>query len=827
MRSILLFGSGILLLASGPETPGQNKPTDELLLRLQDPNARTRRLAAEALGKKKDEAAIEPLILVLKDSDRSVRAAAQDALVRIGPKVVPALTRALSDGSELARLGALLALERFGPEIKYPIKELTAALKDKDSAVRIRAASMLGQAGADARSALPGLYEAAADQKSVPSRHDGLPNTAIRAALKIDPNCGPSLAVAVVPSLKAALDNSNEATVEGAASALAELGTHAKTALPALEAAAKKAKRLTAWSIRNAITAASDGATVRDRQAPSQTRCDAIRYICGERATGTKVIALLVELLKDPDARVRAVATDEIGKIGPEAKEAIPILLGLLGDLDLDDAVRKEFFMEADPVPRALARMGAAAVPGVAEVLQDRNARWVKRLDAARTLGKMAGAAADAIDVLKAALVDKDDSIAVESAVAYIRVGGKRSEALPILRGGLRSQEESGFVVVRAAEAAERLGVQARELAPDLIPLLEHKKWRIRLAAAKALCAMGAAARPAMPRIAEILRSGDESERYLLVRAIPRLGAEAREALPALIEVLADRELATPALEAIGNIGPVAKSAVPAVLKLVSEKPAPVPPAKQEPPWKADHRAYQDRQSMEQAVLTLGRIGPDAKAAVPRLIPLIDSPDRFSILPVNAIRALGGIGPSARDAVPKLRDLLDHEERVMRVWAAYALARIDGDTDRQVAFLMELWVEDGELRRKPLPSVKRSIAQALELLGRDSRPARDLLLAALQDPKSTDAMAEIVQALGQLSEDAEIIVPKLAALIEQSVKDRNKNNTCRAAALALSSLGPKAREALPQLHKLLVHEDDRVADAAAQAIETLEPRKKD
>jgi len=70
------------------------------------------------------------------------------------------------------------------------------------------------------------------------------------------------------------------------------------------------------------------------------------------------------------------------------------------------------------------------------------------------------------------------------------------------------------------------------------------------------------------------------------------------------------------------------------------------------------------------------------------------------------------------------------------VWAAFALARVTGESKSQVALLIELWREDrgdAGLRRG---AVRYDVAQALELLGADAGPARDILVEALLDDKT-------------------------------------------------------------------------------------------
>src|SRR5262245_5408270 len=92
---VALSASGFLLasLASGQDLGERQR-------RLKDPDAKVRRLAAEALGKQKAAETVPALAAVLKDPEAAVRAAAVDALVAIGPKAVPALATSLAGAEE-------------------------------------------------------------------------------------------------------------------------------------------------------------------------------------------------------------------------------------------------------------------------------------------------------------------------------------------------------------------------------------------------------------------------------------------------------------------------------------------------------------------------------------------------------------------------------------------------------------------------------------------------------------------------------------------------------------------------------------------------------
>jgi HEAT repeat protein len=792
----------MLLANAAPNAP----TTDELLQQLKDPDTRTRRLAAEALGKQKVEAAVPALVDLLKDKNVGVRDAAIKALAAIGPKSVSALAGVL-EGEDAARDAALAALERLGVGAKGAVDALTRTLKGKKTDIRIRAAVILGKIGADAKSALPTLFETAKETANVgPIIRRNLPSgvaaAAIEAALKIDPNCGEALAKAVLPDLTAALKSKDTATLQAVGSALAKLGKHAKSVLPELEEAQKRADGFAEYAIRDAIVAAGGDATkliaavVRDTKAPLDARLRAISSLRYSSSPSVAAITTLTDALKDSEPGIRAAAADAIGSLSADVSSAIPTLLALLEDEEVEKAAAQNAPGAILPlIPYVLGKIGKDAAPGLAEVLKDQKQKPLTRYYAAVALGNMGAKAKVARPVLEGCLNDKYLVVAIESAGAYAQVGGDTAKALPIVRQGLR--HDSSFVIGVATSAAERMSVRGKDAVPDLLPLLEHKDREVRIGAAHALSNMGPSAKTAVPAMAKLLKSSSR-ERFQIATALARFGPDAKEAVPALIECLNDEEIGKvfpdPVLGALAKIGPDAKDAVPALLGLLKKPMA----------------SFQ-RDDM----LVLAAIGPDAKDAIPQLIRYLQDDSPYNR--AGAARALGGIGAAAKDAAPHLTKLLGDENRRVRVWATFALARITDESKNRVTDLIDLWNDDQD--ESPFDSVRFDVADALALLGKHAGPARDILLEAITDERHPSGTRHhAARALGSLGDDAAVIVPKLIELIGRPTKGLDRVDNCTCAAEALGLLGTKAKVAVPHLRKLLDDDESQVVEAALRAL---------
>jgi HEAT repeat protein len=784
--------------------------SEELIKRLKDPDARTRRLAAEALGSQKVEAAVSDLAALLKDRETSVRKAAADALVAIGPRGVPALADALSFPDEASRLEAVTALRRCGPAAKEAVPALATALKDRAVNVRIRAAMALGKIGADAKAALPALIEASRDLGHMggviyPDQPSGVAEAAIEAALAVDPKCREQLARAALPDLTAAVKSKDWVEVMTAASALAALGPDAKPAIPALREAQKTAKAFAVLGIERALKAAGDTNpgvdVIADPKAPVENRLAAFATLRFDAQPDDKTLAAFKEALTDPEPRIRAAAAEAVGALGPQAKGLLPGLLSLLGDEELEKAAAKDNPEGGNVVVLALARMGADAVPGLVEVFKDQAKKPTVRWEAVKALARLGRKARTGLPALEEGMKDKLLPLAVESACAYVRAGGDPDKAAPVLKEGLK--HNSAFVAWNAAHAVERIGPKAKDAVPLLMPLLEHKDVEVRVRAAHALGAMGSAGKEGAAAIGKLVVSGDRRLRYQAFQALQRLGPDARGALPHLIESLASLEAVypNPVLVVLGQIGPDARDAVPALVGLL--------------------KTSKDKLLPDDVVDTLGQIGPGAKAAVPRIVAILAAESEFSR--ARAARALGRMGPAAAEAVPALKKLLQDESKMVRVWAAFALARVTEDGKTYVPMLVEWWKKDGVEERLGVGSLRFDLAGAFELLGAEARPARDLLLEAALDAKVLPGTrTRVAHALGHLGDDAEIIVPKMVELLGRPLQGFDRAEMYVAALETLSLLGPKAKEAAPAVRRALDDDDNSIAEAAARALERIE-----
>jgi HEAT repeat protein len=204
------------------------------------------------------------------------------------------------------------------------------------------------------------------------------------------------------------------------------------------------------------------------------------------RSQAPEAIGPLTAALKDSSIVVRGSAASSLGNWGPEAKEAVPLLIELL------KALPTEKDNQLLPLLHATARRNAAtalgrisrgsdvAVNALVAALNDTEVGP----SAAQALGEIGPQARPAIEPLKEWIkTDKDARIRIHAAAAVMRIDPKFSKSsLTILIDGLN--DKRSFVRHNAVGALEDLGPVAKEAVPALLGLVKDKDLGDRAATA-------------------------------------------------------------------------------------------------------------------------------------------------------------------------------------------------------------------------------------------------------------------------------------------------------------------------------------------------------
>ena len=145
--------AAVAALAGSPHPAG----SAALFAALEHPvYADVRRVAVDLLGRKGSREAVPLLVAALADPDMNVVEAAQAALTRFGPPVIPALAAVLTGSDRMQRRAAVFVLAAIGTRAAVP--GLITVLKMRDWLISRTAAVALGRIG-DAR-AIPELKAA-------------------------------------------------------------------------------------------------------------------------------------------------------------------------------------------------------------------------------------------------------------------------------------------------------------------------------------------------------------------------------------------------------------------------------------------------------------------------------------------------------------------------------------------------------------------------------------------------------------------------------------------------------------------------------------------
>jgi HEAT repeat protein len=120
-----------------------------------------------------------------------------------------------------------------------------------------------------------------------------------------------------------------------------------------------------------------------------------------------------------------------------------------------------------------------------------------------------------------------------------------------------------------------------------------------------------------------------------------------------------------------------------------------------------------------------------------------------------------------------------------------------------------------KVARSPDVQLRREVFRTLEALGTAARPAVSALVERLRNGTNEDRIraAIVLRKIGAGGKEA---VSALIVLLEHQ-------STRLTAAQALGAIGPQARDAVPVLRAALTDADRMVREAAAQALEMIEP----
>lgn len=716
----------------------------------------------------------EALFTCVNDEDDRIRTTAVSILTWFGPEpeIVEILDNMWHEKDAGIRRDAVSDFGVLAARDRSLVKYILAALDDPDSSVRAMAVRVIDRLGVDSR-VIDRLIELLSDDAPAVR---GSSATALGNSYEQNER--------IINALELVLDDADE-----------QVGINAVISMIRLGDSRDETFKIFLDTVKN-----------------RKTVHYAAREWIPNKITPSNILLLteLIELLKDPDENhdrinefaVKAIprlgpgATKEIAKLlysqsadyfpnvlsvlermGPDAKDAVPVLIDLLDLVDLklqagiirvlgrigpEEGVipalinlmktgEKDREYTGTDIPyqasKALSKIGPPAVPFLIEALSDEKDDTRKL--AARALGRLKPRPVEAVPHLVLCVGDETRDVrnAAINALGYIGVANDDviysiCEALGEIESTTRSA---------AASACKRLGPKAAGAVPALIDALKDKRNEgVRMTSALALGAIGPDAAEAIPAMIEALDDEDEDVRSRVVESLPMLGPS-DEIVDALIEVALDDSL------------PYS--------------------------WKA--------------VRSLTWMGDSAKAAVPGLVSIMKDED--GDLDLGVVKALLYIDPDGLHGVPELKEWLDDKNSYLRVLAAELLYALGVEKERAVDNLMETIFD-------PSDWVRQESVWAFYHIEPEPRII-DVLIYSMGD-LGTDVDDAAAGVLGSYGEDAAKAIPRLIRALDGSY-----GSMSRKAVEALGDIGPLAIAALPSLERISkYHIDEYIRQQAVDAI---------
>jgi HEAT repeat protein len=516
---------------------------------------------------------IPALVDKLKNSDANVRAKAADDLGLIGWRArgaAPTLGKLCDDLDPRVRISAARAMDLIGGDIAHPVAVLGQILKtDKSPETRRLAAAALGDLESDGRGAVVPLLEALKDTD------DGVRWMAAEALGRIGPD-----AAAAVPALANALRD--PAVRVMAADALAGIGKAAGGAVPLLIDGVKSDDVDFRWTSAVALTQI-DARSARValpifieklKDNDHRIRWDAMAYITPMGDEASDAAPAVRAMVK----RGNGVAASCLASIlGPDAIDALPVLIGVLAD-DWDTSAN-------------IAQIGPAALPQLLKMIDNPEAK--NHHLAIKAIGLMAQKTDKAIPALLDCIDTRDPIARAAAATTLGNIEPRTKEIAAGLRQALKDEEAS---VRLAAGRALRFysGAEAGFAVNTLMELLAHADPDMRREAAVALAEYGPYAKASLPPLHKLQSDSDPRVRNAASWAEARISSSAatRQAVQSLASALKDRDprAREDAARLLGAFGRDARDAIPALGEARQDDVEAVRTAAAEALWRINNR---------------------------------------------------------------------------------------------------------------------------------------------------------------------------------------------------------------------------------------------
>jgi HEAT repeat protein len=519
-----------------------------------------------------------------------------------------------------------------------------------------------------------------------------------------------------------------------------------------------------------------------------------------------------VKQLKSKKEADRERAGEAIASLAVESRAVVPALLESVSD-------GKETNQSA---VTALIRIGPDAVPAVTAALWDDDVD--KRRTALLVLGEMGSRARSATGAVLVALRDSDPW---NRACAVRTLGSLGSPTaipalLPLLDQDDRELRESAYYALKDLRADSKL------LLPFLLKWARSKDAKQRDFALWQAGDLGAEAAPVVPALIAALKDEDVGHQVGAVKSLGQIGPAAKEAAPALAATLKDTNLAdmyyvqwAEALWRIDrhpDVGPTLKRwlkmefgegdgrwrvEAARLLWRIDRSPAAITAL-------IDVLKRGEGLERRLALINLGGIGPEARAALPTMLPLLKDEDKN--LRTDAAYALGRFGEHGKPAVGNLKGALDDKEPSVRFAAAVALWWIDRDREALSRLRDGLRAEGADARA--------AAVSHLGWLGKAAKEAAPAVRDALKD-KAPLVRQAAAAALGGIDDG-----PDSLATLMEALRDREPAVRAIAASSLGTDFGPAAKAAVGALTKALWDEDASVRSNAAEALGRIGPEAK-